>query len=281
MEGTAEMLAVHSGSGSQTKVNQLPINRESVPYWGRFKVMSQSRDAKTIPSLSTVLGYPRDLQSDVESYGWSWAATMLLHQYPDTRGVFLKAARKGDRSDAVFNNDLRRELQINWPVVAARWRLMCHDIDYGFDWPAEQVTISMNDQVWDGKELSIDVQANRGWQSIGVRLSPGMKLNVAPSGNCTLADQPKPWTSQPPGVTIRYHAGRPLGQLLACLLTNPPSNDANSAAALPPLQVASITRASQIPIKENCWLLFRVNDALGELADNQGSYQLQISSAGN
>ncbi|MGB7342784.1 MAG: hypothetical protein WBD20_01095 [Pirellulaceae bacterium] len=277
MEGTAEMLSVHEGAGAETIVNRVPANRESVPFWGRFKVMSESRQAKSIPTLATVLGYPRDLQSDVNSYGWSWAAVMMLHAYPDTRDAFYAAARNGTRSPAVFNNDLRRDLQDKWPVVEARWRLMCHDLDYGFDWSAENVSLSMNDQVWDGKELSIDVAASRGWQSIGVRLEKGMQISLLPSGQCTLANQPKPWVSEPPGVTIRYHNGRPLGQLIACLLTNPPDSDSTSASSLPPLQVAAITRPAKVPIQENCWLLFRVNDASGELADNTGGYQVKIA----
>lgn len=283
MEGTAELLSVHSGAGQSTRINRIPPDRDSVPYWGRFKVMSQSRDAATIPTLASVLGYPRDLQSDVESYGWSWAASMMLHAYPDTQKAFLAAANNGTRSDPIFNSDLRRSLQSQWPVVTARWRLMCHDLDYGFDWDRERVLLSMEDQQWDGADLSITVQADQGWQSIGVRLSAGMKLNVIPTGKSTLADEPKPWVSLPAGVTVRYHAGRPLGQLLACLVPNSvpvdPLGDAENAATISPLQVAPITRPSQIPIKENCWMLFRVNDAPGELADNQGGYRLTISNA--
>ncbi len=279
MEGTAEMLAVHQGAGRKTIINQVPNNRESVPYWGRFKVLQHSRQAKKIPSLATVMAYPRDLKSDVESYGWSWAATMMLYEYPDTRDAFFTAAKHGTLSDAVFNNDLRRSLQNDWPVITARWRLMCHDLDYGFDWPRERVSLSMNDRNWDGRDLLINVMADRGWQSIGVRLAAGMKLNVTPAGQCTLAKHPKPWTSTPTGVTIRYQGGRPLGQLLACLVPNTPANDQSKPVTILPLQVAAITRAARIPIKENCWLLFRVNDAPGELSDNQGSYQLKITAA--
>ncbi|NND98246.1 MAG: hypothetical protein HKN47_13050 [Pirellulaceae bacterium] len=274
MEGTAEMLAVHSGRGAATVINRVPVSRESVPYWGRFKLIDATRAEGTIPSLETVFGYPRDLKSDVESYGWSWAATMLLYQYPDYRDAFLTAADNGKRNDMMFNDLLRRDLKSQWPVVVARWRLMCHDLDYGFDWDRERVNLSMDDQVWDGKPLSLQIAADQGWQSIGVRLSRGMKLKVMPSGTCTLATDLKPWVSEPAGVTVRYHDQKPLGQLLACLVPNVPDN----AATLSPLQVAAITKPAVIPIRQHCWLLFRVNDAPGELADNSGAYQLKISS---
>ncbi len=275
MEGTAEMLSVHSAQGDRTVINQVPVDRDAVPYWGRFKVMDQSRQQDAIPSLAHVLGYPRDLQSDVESYGWSWAAVMLLDRYQDTRPALIAAANNGKRSSAIFNNDLRRELQRDWPLVKARWQLMCHELDYGFDWDRERVDLSMNDQVWDGGDLHVQVKADRGWQSIGVRLQAGTKINVVPNGECTLANEPKPWKSHPSGVTVRYHGGRPLGQLLGCMVTD----SSDDAKKLTPLKVAPITRASQVPIKQDCWLLFRVNDALGELADNRGSYEVMITQA--
>jgi hypothetical protein len=277
MEGTAEMLSVHRGQGDRTVINEVPVDRDAVPYWGRFKVMNQSRQQDAIPSLAHVLGYPRDLQSDVESYGWSWAAVMLLERYPDTRSALIAAANNGKRSSAIFNNDLRRELQSNWPLVKARWQLMCHHLGYGFDWDRERVDLSMNDQVWDGSDLKVQVKADRGWQSIGVRLREGMKINVVPKGECTLADEPKPWLSRPSGVTVRYHRGRPLGQLLGCMVTDS-SDDAKN---LEPQKVAPFTRAAQVLIRKDCWLLFRVNDALGELADNRGQYEVKITQAKN
>ncbi len=42
-EGTAELLATHQGQAGETLVHQIPKNRDDVPYWGRFKLMSQLR----------------------------------------------------------------------------------------------------------------------------------------------------------------------------------------------------------------------------------------------
>ncbi len=272
MEGTAELLSVHTGSGAQTKINQIPPNREAVPFWGRFKLMSANRKDSEVPSLETVMSYPADLQADVKSYGWSWAAAMLFSAYPDYRGAFDAAAKDGQESDAVFNAKLKQRLAANWPVVQARWRLMCHDLDYGFDWSRETVQLSMADQLWDGDPINLTVKADRGWQSIGVRLKPGMTLHITPSGQCIVATDPKPWVSEPAGVTLHYDRGRPRGQLLACLVPNSPGNGEN----LKPLAIAPITRAMKIPIKQHCWMLFRINDAPDGLADNTGGYSLKI-----
>ena len=149
---------------------------------------------------------------------------MLLHNYPQYRGAFQRAARNGLENDRKFNQGIRQDLAQDWPVVSARWRLMCHDLDYGFDWSREQVELSMEDATWDGSPLKIEIAADQGWQSIGVRLEAGMKLKVLPQGRCQLAAQPKPWMSEPPGITFRYHRSRPLGQLLACIVPNAPDN---------------------------------------------------------
>lgn len=272
MEGTAELLSVHRGKGSDLLINQVPASRDEVPYWGRFKLMTDRREQSGIPSIEKVLNYPRDLNSDVESYGWSWAAAMLLQAYPEYDGAFFAAARDGRDSGPNFNVKLRRTLQSDWPVIAARWRLMCHDLDYGFDWAREKVAVSIRDRLWNGQPLTVTVAANQGWQSIGVRLRPGMRIKLTPSGQVTLADQPKPWISEPAGVTIRYHRGRPLGQLLAVIVPNvPPDSD-----TMAPLDVQAIVKPTALAIKEHCWLLFRVNDYVGELGDNRGAYTVQI-----
>jgi hypothetical protein len=149
---------------------------------------------------------------------------------------------------------------------------MCHDLDYGFAWAREQVDLSIRDRLWNGQPLTVPIAANRGWQSIGVRLGPGMRIKLTPSGQVTLADQPKPWTSEPPGVTIRYHRGRPLGQLLATIVPNLPAESETIAN----LDVQPIVEPTTLEINEHCWLLLRVNDFVGELADNRGAYTVRI-----
>lgn len=275
MEGTADLLATHSGSSAALKINQIPASREEVPYWGRFKRIKQLRDEAKVPTLETVMRYQPNLKGDVGTYSWSWAATMLLHSYPDYREAFFAAARDGDDGPA-FNRKLRTSLAEQWPIVAARWRLMCHDLDYGFDWPRELVELSVSDRIWDGRPLSVKVAANRGWQSIGVRIPGGAKVQLTPSGQITLATTTRPWISEAPGVTVEYHRGRPLGQLLACVLPNATDQQAEY---LPPLDVQPITEGTTVEVPAFSWLLLRVNDSSGKLADNNGEYQLDIAVA--
>jgi hypothetical protein len=275
-EGTAELLATHRGSGSDVVINQVPRSRDDVPYWGRFKRMHQVRQEGAIPSLETVMGYQPDLRGDVETYGWSWAATMLLHAYPEYRSAFLSAAQRGRDEGPGFNRQMQRDWQDQWPVLAARWRLLCNDLDYGFDWSRERVDLSVLDGKWDGKPLSVEVSASRGWQSSRVRIPGRIRIQLAPAGQIRLADEPRPWTSEAAGITFQYHRGRPLGQLLAVVL---PNGFDPQAETIVPIEVQPIEQPTELEIEHYSWLLFRVNDGLADLGDNQGSYRVTITRA--
>ncbi len=273
MEGTAELLATHSGHGAATIINQIPANRTSVPYWGRFKLMKQLRAQSSVPTIESVMRYTPSLTGNVETYGWSWAAAMILSAYPDYRAAFLAAADNGPDDGPGFNRQLFHQIgQQKWPVLAARWRLMCHDLDYGFDWSREKVSLSETDPIWNGDSVQTRVAANRGWQSVGVRFSPGTSLLLQPKGQVVLATEPMPWLSQPAGITIAYHGGRPLGQLLACIVPNA----ADRGSKLTPLEIIPIEAETALSFDTYGWLLLRVNDAVGDLADNSGAYELTV-----
>ena len=273
-EGTAELLATHRGQGRELLSQQIPGHRDDVPYWGRFKLMSQLRRDEKIPSLQTVLNYQPDLTGDVAVYGWSWAATMILNAYPEYRDAFFAAAKNGRTVGPGFNRQLQRSLRDQWPILAARWRVMCDDLDYGFDWSRERVELSIQDPIWDGKPIVVSVAANRGWQSVGYRLPPGIQVRLKPSGEITLAQTTRPWISHPEGITYQYHRGRPLGQLLVCLLPNAIDDQAETIA---PLIVQGLSKETELTVSQYSWLLFRINDEIGQLADNQGTYEVEVS----
>lgn len=272
MEGTAEMLATHRSSGPETRVLQVPSSREEVPYWGRFKKMNQLRTASRVPSIETVMKYAPTLSGDVEAYGWSWVAAMMLSSYPEYRESFDRAARMGKDDGPNFNRQLYSRLSKDWPALAARWSVAAHDIDFGFDWNQQHVDIATGDPPWDGRPITMNVRADRGWQSIGVRVPAGATIDVAATGTVTLAASPRPWTSYPEGVTVEYHDGRPLGQLIARVLPNRTPREAN----LPPPDVHAVGAGATIKVPEHSWILFRVNDHVGDLNNNSGQFEVVI-----
>ncbi len=273
-EGTAELLATHHAAGAEIEINKIPDDRDDVPYWGRFKLMQQLRTSSDIPTLDTVMRYRPDLKGDVESYGWSWAAVMIFDAYPEYRDELLAAARLGRDDGPGFNQQLRQRLQNQWPGLSARWKLMCNDLDYGFDWSRERVELSPRNPRWNGKPIELAIAPDRGWQSTGVRIPGGVKVRLIPSGQVTLADDPKPWRSEPPGITFRYYRGRPIGQLLACVL---PNAAGTASTSLHPLRVIPVVKETVIDVPKYSWLVLRVNDAVSELGDNKGEYRLQVT----
>ncbi|MCA9139248.1 MAG: hypothetical protein KDB00_20885 [Planctomycetales bacterium] len=271
-EGLAEMLGVHQGVGNTVEVNVVPQSRNAVPFWGRFKMLSQRRAENRIPTIDAVLQYPQDLKSDVEAYGWSWVALMLLTQYPEYRVATLAEAKTPSIQTAGFSAALKRRLTGDWPIVQARWRMLVNTIDYGFDWQREHIELSIKDPVWNGRPIQTLIKADQGWQSIGVRFAPGMRVKISAHGRCTINNDPKPWVSEPPGVTIHYAGDRPLGQLLVCILPN----RTQEGQLLEPLSIQTIESATEIVVDQHCWLLFRINDHLDDLGNNQGGYTVSI-----
>jgi hypothetical protein len=274
MEGSAELLATHRGQAAAIEINRIPDHRDSAPYWGRFKLMTQLRHDGAVPTIERVMRYPPSLSGNVATYGWSWGAAMLMSAYPEYRPALIEAARHGKQTGPGFNRWLYRQIsQAKWPVVAARWRIMCHDLDYGFDWSREKVMISEVDPLWDGNPLEMTVPADQGWQSAGVRFAPGTRVEVRGSGQVLLDSDPKPWISHPSGITFQYHRGRPLGQLLACVLPNA----ADDGDHVRPLKVIAVGEQATLSIDQHSWLLLRVNDRVGDLGNNRGAFDVKIS----
>ncbi len=275
MEGTAELLATHSGQGESIRVLDIPANKSDVPYWGRFTKIGQLRSDAAVVPIEQVMAYPPTLSGDVESYALSWVAASMFATYPQYRRVLEDAASLGRETGDVFNRQIKIRLSKDWPVVDARWRLATNDLDFGFDWQQQRVEISVSDPLWDGKPITLAVQADRGWQSPGVRVPAGAHVNVRATGRITLANEPKPWISEPPGVTIQYVGGRPMGQLIACVLPNQPERQDK----LTRLDIRSVGDQSTLRVASHSWLLFKVNDAVGNLDDNAGQYEVTIEPA--
>jgi hypothetical protein len=272
MEGTAEYLSTHRGAAGDTKVGVIPKDRNEVPYWGRFKAIASLRDNHQLPTIETVMQYQPNLLGDVPTYGCAWSAVHLMHAYPEYRPLILKSAQQGQKTSFVFNRLLRQDIDPQWPIFSARWRLWTETIDYGFDPDRHRTELSIKDPMWDGKPREVSIAADLGWQSCGVRIPAGKSVTITASGKITLANKPKPWDCYPPGVTLEYHRGKPLGQLIAIVLPNViPEGE-----TLPPLERITIGDQATIQCKEASWIALKVNDGPGDLADNRGDYKVRL-----
>ncbi len=273
MEGTAELLSTHRGRGTSVEINRIPASREDSPFWGRLKLIREQRDNASIPTVESIMKVQPRLDGDVSDYSWSWAISMLLTEYPEYNETFKAMTVAGHDSSSELTRQLYQRLLARWPELVARFRLMGHSLDYGFEWKRERVALSISDPEWSREPLRLTIEADNGWQSTGVKFAAGARVNVQATGDCVLANDPKPWRCEPDGVTIRYHDGKPLGRLLACVL---PLEYDRTATTLPALKTVSIGSNGVVQINQPSWLVFRINDFVGELGDNTGSYQLQL-----
>ena len=101
----------------------------------------------------------------------------------------------------------------------------------------------------------------------------GKTYKLTATGKYQVANDPKPWISEPGGVSIRYIHGRPLGQLLAAVHPDRSTTHAVSAF-LKPIVVGNETT---ITPTETGTLYFQINDSSGELSDNSGHADVTIT----
>jgi hypothetical protein len=116
------------------------------------------------------------------------------------------------------------------------------------------------------------VEADRGWQNSGLSLEAGKKYKVTATGRYQVASEVLPWVSEPPGISIRYVRGRPLGQLLAVVRPN-----RDSGGSSPFLKPIVIGAERTITPTETGTLYLKINDSGGALGDNQGQAEVQVA----
>ena len=97
------------------------------------------------------------------------------------------------------------------------------------------------------------------------------------TGSFTLADEPKPWISEPQGISIRYFQGRPLGMLLATIHDETSEGIQKAGTKHDSmLNVIPIGPKRRFKADFSGTIFFRVNDSFSELADNTGTVHISI-----
>ena len=119
------------------------------------------------------------------------------------------------------------------------------------------------------EQATVTIAADRGWQSTGLLLEADRQYKISATGRYELArDADGVWWCEPGGVTIEYHAGRPLGMLLGAI-------DSSPAQFAHPV---AIGLGTIITPEQAGTLYLRVNDSPGALADNRGDLVVSLVS---
>ncbi len=272
-EGIAEFLATHRlerGADGREHVvlAPLPLRKSDVEQLGRIEKLRTLHADGRPPVLVAVLAKPPGNHQDISAYASSWAAVALFAKHPAFARQFA-AAERGPL-DAAWNDRLAAQPGWNAPLAGREYAAFTSELDYGWDFARTAIDWSP------GRPLVVPtrgtVEAGRGWQNTGAALEPGGRCRITASGRVRLGavrDAATPIESEADGITLRWYRGHPVGRLLVAQWVE----QANGAAGFVVLgtgAAADITAAAAGP------LYLKVNDAPGELADNAGSYAVEL-----
>jgi len=269
LEGTAELFATHRLDPATRRASfaVMPSDEQQFPGWGRIGMLRRDVKRGRLPGFDRLAGLWKLQHERIETYAWSWAFTKFLDTHPRYQKRFRGL---GDHlHDGRFTAELRRVFRDDWSRLNFEWRLAARHLVAGYDF--ERTVIQFHPAVpLPAKGSRTVVAADRGWQSTGIQLKAGRSYQLTAKGRFTLADKPKPWISEPDGISFRYHAGLPLGRLVCVLRPD------DRTITRPP-RVVSIGSKSRIRPKVAGTLFLRLNDFPSELADNKGGVSVSIS----
>jgi hypothetical protein len=274
MEGVAELLATHRWSDGKLTLPYFPATAADVPKLGRIEIVQTQFKAGQAKYLRDVLALENRHYLENEPYAWSWAAAAFLHGHPVYRDRFramLKERARGDLNEQlkqIYAEDARR--------LGEEWQVFIGELAHGYDFERTRLDFAPATAAPDvSKPTKVSIAADRGWQNTGLRLDAGKRFKLTAAGRYTLAGVPKPWTSEPGGVTIRYHRGLPLGILLAVVR---PEESAGGPSPFFNPQVIGL--GATIEPQHTGTLYLRINDFAGELADNSGAAEVTVAVGG-
>jgi len=263
MEGIAELLATHRWGGGKLTLGIMPATKAELPYWGRVKIVKDElKDGRGL-TLQQIMLFDAHAHLRQEPYGWCWAAAAFLDAHPLTQAAFRDLKLQVSDRSIDFSKKFLERLREQWPAIGQDWTLFVQECDYGYDF-ARAAVVYKPAQPLPASGTSVVVDVARGWQASGVTVEAGKSYSISATGRYEVAKQPQVWPCEAGGVTIRYHAGRPLGMLLASI-------DLRDFAEIGAAATLKPTRSGP--------LYFKINEATSGLADNSGTLSVSIRPA--
>lgn len=268
-EGMAELLATHRWDGRQLTLNYFPADAADVPRLGRIKIVQDGCAAGNALSLTGVMGYDNRAHLQNEPYGWCWAAAAFMDGHPRYRPTFRKFYELLGRDG--FNRRVQLAFGDAWPEVCDEWQVFVANLEHGYDFERMAIRFAPGTPLG-AAARSVEVAADRGWQSSGIRLEAGHTYRLAAKGRYQIARDKQIWWCEPGGVSIDYYHGQPLGVLLA--VVRPDETDNGQASPFVSPRVIGL--GATLEPTQSGTLYLRVNDSAARLADNAGSLTVRV-----
>jgi len=273
MEGMAEHFGTHRlNENGQATFRVMPTTIDLFAGFDRITTVRDEITAGKFQSIPSIEAFrARDFVT-VPHYAWSWALCAFLDGTPRYRERFQKLG--GSLEGSQFESKFRELFAADLSHMTTEWTLFANNLQFGYDLPRAAIDfrdgtpLSENDA-----DRSVQIKADRGWQSSRVKLESGQRYEVLATGRFTLANRPKPWISEPQGVSIQYFDRRPLGMLVGAIQADEtPAEGADESMRT----TISISRGSKFKASQTGTLYLRLNDAWNSLADNQGQVDVTV-----
>ena len=271
LEGMAELFGTHwLDPEGNAHFRVMPFDQQNFVGLGRITMIQNDVKAGRLKSISDLAALePGNFYLKDESYAWSWALCKFFDAHPRYHKAFRQLGRQtvGSQFAAAFREFLNRER----PELQTRWLLFAAGLEDGYDVERAVIDFRPGSRLDAGSAPArIDLATNRGWQSSGLLVQKGHNYLVTASARFTLAQKPKPWISEPQGISFLYAGGRPLGMLLATIHSAQPTKTESM------LHVIPIGRQQQFEAPFSGTLHFRVNDFWSSLGDNTGKVHVEV-----
>lgn len=270
MEGIAERLACHRWDGQNLQMDITIASSDEAPHWGRVRIVQDEFADRTMYMPLTLFQMGNDEFLKNESYGWAWAMCEFFGKHPRFSEAFQQLSLNVQDRSPTFAQPLVDAAGADWDLLQEDWQVFVADMEYGYD--VERMAIVRKPVVTlAGQQAQAEFQADRGWQSTGIRLEPGA-YEFSAEGRYLMKTGDEEWPSEPEGITIDYYRGEPVGKVMIGL-----RGDIDLTTTITSLvQPIPCGRSTRLQLPEGGELFVRVNDWPGSLADNQGSGQLTV-----
>ncbi|MDR1141023.1 MAG: hypothetical protein LBL62_04965, partial [Planctomycetaceae bacterium] len=219
-EGTAELLGTHRVENGYLTLASFPKSRNELSGWGRIDLIRDDFAKNHARTIKGIFDLESEDYDENTAYGWSWAFAAFCENHPRYRTAFRQTAWKlnGTPTDVAkrFLELLTQKIQ-NEPPQWNEQEIMNHldndwldfvtNLNYGYDFERTKIDYDKNAQPISTPETQFTIQADKGWQSSGIRLERAKTYRFTASGRFQLAEKPKIWYSEPNGITLRYYRG--------------------------------------------------------------------------
>ena len=279
LEGIAELFGAHRVEEDGTiRFRVMPSDPNRAVGFGRVEMIRRAVERGEAKSFREVLSLSARAFtfSRSDPYAWSWAVCKFLDTHPHYRERFreLASIRDGDE----FRSRFAELFEPDRARLSVEWELFTGALEYGYDIERAAIDWQAGTPLGADESRTLPLASHRGWQSTCVRVSAGSEYRIQAAGEVTLADEPKPWVSQPQGVTIRYSGGRPIGRVTGIVLPNVGAKNNDEAEA----DLGTVIDSGRETIFEadrDGVLYLRVNDFWSSLENNRGSYDVTVETA--